>query len=56
MHKFGDYFAKQVNLQEYFQNKHCVPKEFYWYENLNFFGEKQGDEGLWITKWTFNQC
>ncbi len=33
--------------KKYFQHKYYVPKEgFYWYKNLNFFGEKWGDEAV----------
>ncbi len=39
MHKFGDYFAKQLNLQKIFS-----AQGFCWYKNLNCFGEKWGNE------------
>ncbi len=32
--------------KKYFQHKYYVPKGFYWYKNLNFFGEIWGDKAV----------
>ena len=37
--------SKEI-CKKYFQYKHYVPKGFYWYKNLNLFGEKWGAEAV----------
>ncbi len=43
--QFGDYFSKQMNLQEMFHKFH-IPKGFYWYKNLNFLEKIWGDDAV----------
>ncbi len=44
--KVGDYFAKQMNLQEYFACRHYLPNGLYSCKYLNCFGEKLRNEAV----------